>query len=112
MHFFMHHVMPHVLHHAMHSIMMTAVFGVIIVYIYAIVGYVYLSDSFAVGALSSLQKYCAARTYGRRGACTSHGPASLFAAPCHIHSGLSLCSAMPHRPHYVQATPPDEDIDM
>ena len=32
----------------MHSIMMTAVFGVIIVYIYAIVGYVYLSDSFAI----------------------------------------------------------------
>ena len=31
------------------SIMMTAVFGVIIVYIYAIIGYVYLSDSFAVG---------------------------------------------------------------
>ena len=30
------------------SIMMTAVFGVIIVYIYAIVGYVYLSDSFAI----------------------------------------------------------------
>ena len=29
--------------------MMTALFGVIIVYIYAILGYVYLSDAFAVG---------------------------------------------------------------
>ena len=29
--------------------MMTALFGVIIVYIYAILGYVYLRDAFAVG---------------------------------------------------------------
>jgi hypothetical protein len=31
------------------SILATALFGVIIVYIYAIIGYIYLSDSFAVG---------------------------------------------------------------